>query len=68
MTMARKVILDIDTGSDDAQALILALTHPDIEVVAVTCVKGNCEIDQVCINTLKVLTICNRLDVSEIML
>jgi len=39
--MARKVILDVDPGIDDAMALCLALTDPDLEVVAVTAVGGN---------------------------
>ena len=39
--MARKVILDVDPGIDDAMALCLALAHPDLEVVAVTAVGGN---------------------------
>ena len=39
--MARKVILDVDPGIDDAIALSLALTNPDLEVVAVTAVGGN---------------------------
>ncbi|MEN6451912.1 MAG: nucleoside hydrolase [Thermoguttaceae bacterium] len=39
--MARKVILDVDPGIDDAMAICLALTNPDLEVVAVTAVGGN---------------------------
>ncbi len=39
--MARKVILDVDPGIDDAMALCLALSNPDIDVVAVTAVGGN---------------------------
>ena len=63
--MSRKFIIDVDTGVDDAQALMLALSRPDIDVVAITCVAGNVQLDKVCINTLKVLTICKRLDVSK---
>ena len=63
--MACKYIIDVDTGVDDAQALILALSKPDIQVLGVTCVAGNCNVDQVCLNTLKVLTVCDRLDVSH---
>lgn len=39
--MARKVILDVDPGIDDAMALCLAIRNPDLEVVAVTAVGGN---------------------------
>ncbi len=40
--MARKVILDVDPGVDDALALCFALFHPGLDVVAVTAVGGNC--------------------------
>lgn len=61
--MAEKYIIDVDTGVDDAQAIMLALSRPEVEVVAITCVAGNVNVDQVCLNTLKVLTVCGRLDV-----
>ena len=39
--MAKKVILDVDPGIDDALALCMALFDPRLEVVAVTAVGGN---------------------------
>jgi inosine-uridine nucleoside N-ribohydrolase len=39
--MARKVILDVDPGVGDALAICLALTQPELEVVAVTATGGN---------------------------
>ena len=39
--MAKKVILDVDPGIDDAMALCMALFDPRLEVVAVTAVGGN---------------------------
>ncbi len=39
--MAKKVILDVDPGLDDAVALCIALFDPRLEVVAVTAVGGN---------------------------
>jgi purine nucleosidase len=44
--MARKVILDVDPGIDDALALALALFDPRLEVVAVTAVGGNVSPEQ----------------------
>lgn len=38
--MARKVILDVDPGVDDAVAICLALSTPKLEVVAVTATGG----------------------------
>jgi pyrimidine-specific ribonucleoside hydrolase len=50
-----RIILDVDTGIDDAFALMFAVRHPDIELVAVTCVAGNSNVDQVVANTCYVL-------------
>ncbi|XP_067670247.1 nucleoside hydrolase-like [Haliotis asinina] len=61
--MGRKLILDVDTGIDDAAAIILALSHPDVEVLGVTCVSGNVHVDKVIENTLRVLKVCDRLNV-----
>jgi purine nucleosidase len=44
--MARKVILDVDPGIDDAVAMCLALFDPRLEVVAVTAVAGNVPAEQ----------------------
>lgn len=40
--MSTKVILDVDTGTDDAVALMLAALSPDLELVGATTVVGNC--------------------------
>ncbi len=44
--MAKKILLDVDPGIDDAVALCLALFDPDVEVVAVTAVAGNVSAEQ----------------------
>lgn len=49
------VILDVDTGVDDALALLFAVKHPSIDVLAITCVAGNAPLPQVIDNTLRVL-------------
>ena len=63
MTVPQPVILDVDTGVDDACALLLAALHPDVELRAVTCVGGNASVDEVVSNTLKVLDIAGCGDV-----
>jgi pyrimidine-specific ribonucleoside hydrolase len=63
MTRRVPVILDVDTGVDDACALLIGALHPDVDLRAVTCVGGNTGVDEVVGNTLKVLDICGRADV-----
>ena len=63
--MSNKLLVDVDTGTDDATALIMALSHPGTEVLAVTCVSGNVDVEQVCKNTMRVMHLCQRLDVSH---
>lgn len=52
---ATPVIMDVDTGIDDAFALMFAVRHPAIDLRAVTCVGGNTGVDQVLANTCYVL-------------
>jgi inosine-uridine nucleoside N-ribohydrolase len=52
--MPQKVILDVDTGTDDAVALMLAALHPDLELVAATTVNGNVPVDYCTENSLRV--------------
>ena len=61
--MAIPVVLDVDTGVDDACALLLAALHPGLDLRAVTCVGGNAPVDDVVANTLTVLDAAGRADV-----
>ena len=42
----RPFLIDTDTGSDDAVALVMALTNPQIRVEAITVVAGNVPLEQ----------------------
>ncbi len=53
--MRLPVIIDVDTGYDDALALLLALNSLQLDVQAITCVAGNQRLPQVIVNTLKIL-------------
>ena len=53
--MTRKIILDVDTGSDDAVAIMLAALHPAIDLVAVCSVKGNQPLSSTTENSKRVL-------------
>jgi pyrimidine-specific ribonucleoside hydrolase len=57
------VILDVDTGIDDAFALLLAATHPRLNLLGVTCVDGNAPLADVVRNTIRVLDAAQRHDV-----
>jgi len=50
----KKLILDVDTGTDDAVALMLAALHPELELVAATTVNGNNPVAACTDNTLRV--------------
>jgi len=51
----RKVVIDCDTGVDDALALLLALRSPAFDVLGITTVAGNVRLDRVVRNTLIVV-------------
>jgi purine nucleosidase len=53
-------IIDTDAGVDDCQALALALTSPEIEVLAITTVAGNVNLQQVIKNTAETLKISGK--------
>jgi len=53
------LILDVDTGYDDALALLLALRSPGVRVLGITCVTGNHALDQVLNNTLRILDLAD---------
>jgi len=61
--MPRNVILDVDTGGDDAVAILLAGHHPEIELVAVTVTHGNGPLETTLDNTLRVVQSGELMDV-----
>ena len=52
--MPQKLILDVDTGTDDAVALMLAALHPDLELIGATTVNGNVSVEYCTENSLRV--------------
>jgi purine nucleosidase len=57
------MILDVDTGIDDALALLYVCASPEVELLGATCVMGNVGIEDVVRNTLTVLELAGRTDV-----
>lgn len=57
------MLVDTDTGIDDALALLLLASRPDVEVVAVGTTHGNCSTEQATANARLVLDLCGWPDV-----
>ncbi|MEV4419974.1 nucleoside hydrolase [Patulibacter sp. NPDC049589] len=58
-----RIVVDTDTASDDAVALVMALRTPGVEVAAVLTVAGNVPVEQATQNALYVLERCGATDV-----
>ncbi|MBI4552381.1 MAG: nucleoside hydrolase [Candidatus Latescibacteria bacterium] len=61
--MPTRIILDTDTGVDDALAILLAMRSPELHVEAITAVSGNVHVDKCARNILLTL---ERLDLDAI--
>lgn len=57
------VFADVDTGIDDAMALIFLLASPDTDLVGIASTGGNIAVDQVCANNLGLLELCRAADI-----
>lgn len=62
-TPERHVLVDTDTGVDDALAILTALNAPDTSVIGIGTVFGNCTEHQAAQNVLTVLAAVNRTDI-----
>ncbi len=56
--MPRTFLIDTDTASDDAVALIMALRSPEVRVAAITVVAGNVSLTQATSNALYTAELC----------
>jgi purine nucleosidase len=56
--MSRPFFIDTDTASDDAVALVMALRHPDVDVVGIGVVAGNVPLEQAVQNALYTRELC----------
>ena len=54
----KKFIIDTDTATDDAVALIMAINNPNIQIEAITVVAGNVSLDKCVQNALYTLSLC----------
>jgi purine nucleosidase len=58
-----RVVLDCDTGVDDAMAILYGLMAPEVDVVAIGTVWGNTWVETCTLNTLRLLEIVDRPEV-----
>jgi purine nucleosidase len=63
LTALRRMILDVDTGIDDAMAILYALGRPRIRLEALTTTFGNTDVDTATANTLRILELAGRPDI-----
>ena len=54
----RTILIDTDTASDDAVALLMALRSPLVQVAAITVVAGNVPVEQATRNALCAVELC----------
>ena len=57
------VVIDADTGTDDAIALIMAINSPELQIDSVTTVAGNARLAHTTRNTLRLLSHLGRPDI-----
>ena len=57
--MPRHFLIDTDTASDDAVALLMALQSPEVRVLAITTVAGNVNVAQATRNALYTVELCD---------
>ncbi|NMA07381.1 MAG: nucleoside hydrolase [Ruminococcaceae bacterium] len=56
----RKIIMDVDTGSDDAIALVMAMLDENFDLLGITAVNGNIEVKLTTDNSLRVVECCGK--------
>ena len=57
------VIIDVDTGIDDAMALVMACAADNLDILGVTTVSGNVGLEHTTRNTLNILDLLGRGDI-----
>ena len=58
--MTKKIILDLDTGIDDALAIAYALGSPELDLIGITATYGNVTVGRSVRNSLAVLARTSR--------
>ncbi len=64
MIMKKKIIIDTDPGVDDAMAYQLAIASPELDVLGLTTVFGNVDLERTTINALRLVDLSGRKDIA----
>jgi purine nucleosidase len=62
-TVPLPVFADVDTGVDDAMAVVFLLASADAELVGIASTAGNVPVQEVCQNNLRLLELCRASDI-----
>ena len=54
------IVVDTDTGLDDAHSLLYLLAQPDVQILGITTVYGNCHVEDSARNVARVLEVAGR--------
>ena len=60
MSPTRRMWIDTDTASDDAVAIVMALQHPNTEVIGMSVVIGNVPVEMGVQNALYTAELCGK--------
>lgn len=63
MSEKRKLIYDCDPGTDDSVSILMALTHPSLELLAITAASSNFPADISALHALQILEYIGREDI-----
>jgi len=66
MANKRRIIMDVDTGSDDAIALVMSMLDESFDLLGICSVNGNIEVKLTTDNSLRVVECCDRQDVVKV--
>ncbi|GLF89436.1 hypothetical protein Saga11_06950 [Bacillus safensis] len=66
MPNTKKLILDVDTGIDDAIGILLAVKSQQFDILGITTVCGNVSVDAATLNTCKVLELVDAVKIPVI--
>lgn len=61
--MTRNVLIDVDTGVDDALGLLLAIHSEAMNVTAITTVNGNVALETATLNTCKIVELTGAMHI-----